>query len=359
MTRRQKLAGLLLLTFLPPCIVFVAFDYFASYALPAPGTSWLPQVEYVEFDPLQMWRLRPGFSSGGIRISPEGFRTSLPPSPEGAKLVFLIGGSSVFGVGMPEEKTVAYFLQQLSDRFQPEKRFRFINAGVTGYYSTQELIHLERNVLPHKPAMVIALTGRNDAFYGLHPHFQPDTVPYLSLLREQMGALDPYYSSLESPRHFLHAVNWLRARRKSIPFDWLRDFETVNLIYKPAATEVFLRNAKSMYALLSGQAIDFHVFLQPTIRFPKRALAPEERSMVQDFYLTALDAAYAELARECAARLPPQWFHGVATLSGGSGPRFIDNVHFNEEGAREVAREIYARVFGTVPTAGFPGLKTH
>jgi hypothetical protein len=34
-------------------------------------------------------------------------------------------------------------------------------------------------------------------------------------------------------------------------------------------------------------------------------------------------------------------------------------VHFNEEGAREVAREIYARVFGTVPTAGFLGLKTH
>lgn len=359
MTRGKKLLGLLLLAFLPAGILFIAFDYFASYAMPAPATTQVPQLEYLEFDPLQMWRLRPGYAKGEIHISPEGFRTPLPPPSETSKLVFLIGGSSVFGVGMPEEKTVTYFLQQLSDRFQPEKRFRFINAGVTGYYSTQELIHLERHVLPHKPAIVIALTGRNDAFYGLHPNFQPDTVPYIGLLREQMGALDPYSSSLTSPPSSLHAVNWLRSHHKSIPFDWLRDFETVNLTYKPAATEVFLRNEKSLYTLLAGQAVDFHLFLQPTIRFPKRALATEEQSMVHDFYLTALDAAYAELAHECATGLPPQWFHGFATLSTGSGPRFIDNVHFNEQGAREVAREIYARVFGSIPTAEVLGLKTH
>jgi len=31
--------------------------------------------------------------------------------------------------------------------------------------------------------MVIALSGRNDAFYGLHPQFQPDAIPYHGLLR--------------------------------------------------------------------------------------------------------------------------------------------------------------------------------
>jgi len=346
MTRRKKLSGLLLFTLLPPCMVFVAFDYFASYALQEPGNARFPQVEYIEFDPLQMWRLRPGYTSGDIRISPEGFRTALPSPSKEVKLVYLIGGSSVFGVGMPEQKTVAYFLQQISDRLNPEKHLRFINAGVTGYYSTQELIHLQRHILLHKPAMVIALTGRNDAFYGLHPNFQPDTIPYHGLLREQLGALDPYYSSLQSRPHSLHAVKWLRTLGKSMPFDWLRDFETVNLDYKPAATEVFLRNAKSMHALLSGQAIAFHMFLQPTIRFPERSLATEEQTMVQDFYLTALDAAYAKLARECGAGLPAEWFHGFAAVSGDSRPRFIDNVHFNEEGARDVAREIYTHVFG-------------
>jgi lysophospholipase L1-like esterase len=351
MTKGKKLAGLLMLALVPPCALFVAFDYFASYAMPAPRTVELPRIEYLEFDPIQMWRLRPGYSRGEIRISPEGFRTALPPPSEGASLVYLIGGSSVFGVGMPEQKTVAYFLQQLSDRFQPEKRFRFINAGVTGYYSTQELIHLERHVLSRKPAIVIALTGRNDAFYGLHPNFQSDTVPYLGSLREQMGALDPYYSSLTAPSSSLHAVNWLRSHRNSLPFDWLRDFESAPLTYKPAATEVFLRNENSIYALLTAQGIDFHLFLQPTIRFPVRALATEETGMVQDFYLKALDAAYAELAHECAARLSPKWFHGFATLASESGPRFIDNVHLNEAGAREVARAVYDRIFGPPTSA--------
>ncbi len=352
MTKAQKLAGLLMLTFVPACALFVAFDYFASYDMPEPGTVRPPQAEYVEFDPLQMWRLRPGYSSGEIRISPEGFRTPLPQPSEEARLVFLIGGSSVFGVGMPEQKTVAYFLQQLADRFQPEKRFRFINAGVTGYYSTQELIHLERHVLSRKPAMVIALTGRNDAFYGLHPNFKSDAIPYIGYLREQMGALDPYYSSLTAPSSPLHAVNWLRAHRNSLPFDWLHDFESAPLTYKPAATEVFLRNENSIHALLAAQGTDFHLFLQPTIRFPARALANEEKGMVQDFYLTALDAAYAQLARDCAARLPSQWFHGFATLTSEPGQRFIDNVHFNETGAREVARSIYDRIFATTPAAG-------
>jgi hypothetical protein len=120
MAKGRKLAMLLLLAFVPPCAMFVAFDYFASYAAPpGPGPTELPRVEYLEFDPLQMWTLRGGFASGQIRISAEGFRTILPPPSAGSNLVFLIGGSSVFGVGMPEEKTVVHFLQQLSDRYQP------------------------------------------------------------------------------------------------------------------------------------------------------------------------------------------------------------------------------------------------
>lgn len=345
----KQAVSILLLTLAPPAVLFVLFDYAASYLAPTgPAPSQVPKVEYFEFDPLQMWRLRPGFSSNQIHISPEGFRTPLPPLPENKKLVFVIGGSSVFGVGMPEEKTVAYFLQRLCDMLQPEKQLAFINAGVTGYYSTQEFIHLQRHVLPHKPVLVIALTGRNDAFYGLHPQFQPDAIPYHGLLREQLGALDPYYTALESPRQSLHVLNWLRQRRKSSVFDWLGDFKKVQLTYRPAATEVFVRNANSMHALLSGQGVGFRLYLQPTITFPQRDLAPEEQALVQDSYLAPLNRAYAELARECSSRLPQSWFRGMVSITRHKGQMFIDNVHFNEDGARQVAREIYTDIYGPI-----------
>src|SRR5262245_27323626 len=103
---QKKAVWLLLLTLAPPAILLVAFDYAASYReSPTRAPDRLPQVEYFEFDPLQMWRLRPGFSGGQIRITPEGFRTPLPAPAENRRLVFLIGGSSVFGIAMPEEKT--------------------------------------------------------------------------------------------------------------------------------------------------------------------------------------------------------------------------------------------------------------
>jgi len=163
-----------------------------------------------------------------------------------------------------------------------------------------------------------------------------------------LGALDPYYTALESPRHSLHILNWLRSRRKNVPFDWLRDFKPVHLTYKPAATEVFLRNMNSAHALLTGQSIEFRLWLQPTIRVPQRTLDVQEQGMIGDFYLPALDQAYGELARECSARLPASWFRGFLSISRHRGQMFIDNVHFSEDGAREVAREIYSDIYDPI-----------
>ncbi len=174
-------------------MVFVAVDYLASYLGPQ-VTAPVAQVtaEYLEFDPLQMWRLRRGYDYGGIHVSTDGFRHDAPlDAHAGSQLVFVLGGSTVFGVGVGSTQTISYFLQQLGDRFHKDRKLLFVNAGVTAYYSTQELIHLERNLLPHRPDLVISLTGRNDAFYGLHPNYIPDSIPYHGMMRRDLGALDP------------------------------------------------------------------------------------------------------------------------------------------------------------------------
>ena len=344
----RTVAGLALFVLGPPALLFVAVDYVASYSAPRSSIPDRPlQAEYLEFDPLQMWRLRAGYREGEVEIAAEGFRAPFPRVGDGEKLVFVVGGSTVFGVGQPSDKTITAYLQGLADRHRPDMRLRFVNAGVTAYYSTQELLHLQRHVLPHRPTMVIALTGRNDAFYGLHPDYSADEVPYHGVLRQQVGALDPYYDSLETRGHELHVMRWLRGRHRPEVFNWLRDFEQPHLQYHQAATEVFLRNAKSTHALLAGQNIAFYLFLQPTVRFPERVLTPEERAMVNDFYLPALDSAYAELARDASTALPPTWFRGFASISGAESPQiFIDNVHLTPAGAERVASHIFQSVFG-------------
>jgi lysophospholipase L1-like esterase len=336
----------ILFSLIPAGVVFVAVDYMASYLGPQ-VTAPVAQVtaEYLEFDPLQMWRLRRGYDYGGVHISTDGFRHDAPlDGNSGSQLVFVIGGSTVFGVGVGSKQTISYFLQQMANQFH--RKLVFVNAGVTGYYSTQELIHLERNVLPHHPAVVISLTGRNDAFYGLHPNYIPDSIPYHGMMRRDLGALDPYYSSLEAPRWRLHAMNWFTDLLANKRFDWLKDFESSKLSFHAEAIEVFLRNQRAVHSLLQGLGVQHFLFLQPTINYPERALAAEEKGMDQDGYVAPLQQAYKRLCVATEGSLDPAWFKGEIDLSKQPGQLFIDNVHLSEAGARLTAEAIYRSIWG-------------
>ena len=342
----------ILFSLIPAGALFVAVDYTASYLGPQVTAPRTPVIaEYLEFDPLQMWRLRPGYDFSGIHISPDGFRHDAPLGTHAdTQLVFVLGGSTVFGVGVGSKQTISFFLQQLAN--QSHRKLLFVNAGVTGYYSTQELIHLERNLLPHHPAMVISLTGRNDAFYGLHPDYISDAIPYHGLMRRELGALDPYYSGLEAPPRSIHAINWLGGLLYNKRFNWLKDFESSRLSFHPAAIEVFLRNQRSVHSLLQGLSVQHFLFLQPTINYPIRQLAPEEKGMDQDGYVAPLQQAYQRLCSEAEKRLDPAWFKGTIDITRQPGQLFIDNVHVSEAGARLTAEAIYRAIWGeTAPVS--------
>lgn len=338
----------ILFSLIPTVVVFVAVDYLASYLGPQ-VTAPVAQVtaEYLEFDPLQMWRLRRGYDYGGIHVSTDGFRHDAPlDAHAGSQLVFVLGGSTVFGVGVGSTQTISYFLQQLGDRFHKDRKLLFVNAGVTAYYSTQELIHLERNLLPHRPDLVISLTGRNDAFYGLHPNYIPDSVPYHGMMRRDLGALDPYYSSLETPSRRTHAMNWAASLLFKSRFNWLKDFESAKLSFHPAAIEVFLRNQRSVHSLLQGLGVQHFLFLQPTLNYPERTLAAEESGMDQEGYVAPLQQAYRQLCAATEERLEHAWFKGAIDLSKRPGQLFIDNAHLSEAGARLTAQAIYRAIWG-------------
>jgi lysophospholipase L1-like esterase len=341
----------ILFSLIPAGVVFVAVDYMASYLGPQVTAPRAPvTAEYLEFDPFQMWRLRRNYEYGGIHISPDGFRYDPLEAPVDGQLVFVLGGSTVFGVGVGSKQTVSYFLQQLAN--QSHRKLQVVNAGVTGYYSTQELIHLERNLLPGHPALVISISGRNDAFYGLHPNYMPDSIPYHGMMRRDLGALDPYYSSLETPAWRIHAMSWIAGVLSNKRFDWLKDFQSPKLSFHSAAIEVFLRNQRAVHALLQGLGVQHYLFLQPTINYPERTLAPEERGMDQDGYVAPLQNAYKELCTETEKSLDPAWFKGAIDITKQPGQLFIDNVHLSEAGARLTAEAIYRAIWGeNAPTS--------
>lgn len=330
--------------------VLLIVDWVASYIVPPPPRiSAVPRSHYFEFDPILMWRPMPGYRDDKVAISNDGFRgEELIDKRSGRKLVLLLGGSTVFGLGLNGDQTISHFLQQILDARSGRERYQVVNAGVTGYYSTQELVLAQRKLIAYEPAMIIALTGRNDIFYSLQPAYRLDSVPYHGQIRGAVGALDPYYTEREARPPALHIMKLMsQAYRHVKEIDWAEEWSGPDLKYHPESIPNFIRNEKSLHALLAEHGVEYHLFLQPLLTWPERESSAAEQALHRPTYLDMLTGGYAQLAADAGRDIEGDWFHGVLKLQADTtGSLFIDNAHFSELGCRQVARSIAAAVFG-------------
>ncbi|MCP5524412.1 MAG: hypothetical protein H7A46_23015 [Verrucomicrobiales bacterium] len=113
----------------------------------------------VQRDPTLGWRLNPGWSGAHrhhdfqvhYQVGPDGFRADFrpPTNPAGRPFVAVLGDSFTFGLGVDDDETFVHYLnQQLPDQGP------FRNFAVPGYSTDQELLLLEQEILPLKPAAV-------------------------------------------------------------------------------------------------------------------------------------------------------------------------------------------------------------
>ena len=105
-----------------------------------------------------------------VRVSAAGYRHSKNqgawPLDVDNINIFVFGGSTTFGYGLPDEQTLPSHLQ---DRFsrQSARPVRVYNFGVGWYYSTQERLQLEKLLFQgHVPDIAIFVDGLNDLSQG-------------------------------------------------------------------------------------------------------------------------------------------------------------------------------------------------
>ena len=96
-----------------------------------------------EYQPFTDFRERP-FRGRFVNVDPAGFRFSKdqapwPPRPQAIN-VFIFGGSTTFGVGLPDDQTIASYLQELAIADHPARPVAVYNFAVPAYFSSQELI---------------------------------------------------------------------------------------------------------------------------------------------------------------------------------------------------------------------------
>lgn len=118
-----------------------------------------------EYNEMSQFREAP-FSGRFVNVSEQGYRRGLrahpwPPSSD-AFNIFVFGGSTTFGYGMPDWQTVTAFMEEILEK-QAEIPVRIYNFGRAYFFSTHELLDYQRLLMAGAvPDAVIFIDGINE-----------------------------------------------------------------------------------------------------------------------------------------------------------------------------------------------------
>ena len=135
-----------------------------------------------------------------------------PPRPE-ATNVFVFGGSTTFGVGLPDDETIASYLQECALANHSRGHPAVYNFGRPSYFSSQELILFQQLLKAgFVPQVAVFIDGINDfGFLDGQPAFADN---FRQFMAGHVG------SSLLQNVPVVRAAHWLRDhRRKAQPAD--------------------------------------------------------------------------------------------------------------------------------------------
>lgn len=141
-----------------------------------------------------------------VNVLEPGFRMSKdqgpwPPEPQGSCAVFLFGGSTTFGYGLPDHETVASHLQDFLSGARLPCEPRVYNFGRGFYFSTQERILFEQLVeAGFVPDVAIFLTASTSSPTPRTNRSPPSSLPGSSNRNPDLREAVPFGAGLRRCR---------------------------------------------------------------------------------------------------------------------------------------------------------------
>ena len=217
--------------------------------------SWGREL-WFEYEPFTGIRERP-FRGKFVNIDPAGFRFSKnqapwPPRPEAIN-VFMFGGSSTFGYGLPDEETIPSYFGECA-RSSSSGRIAVYNFGRASYFSSQELV-LFQNLLRagFVPQVAVFIDGLNDFT------FTEDEPAFTNRLRRFMAG-ESRYSALDSVP-MVQAARWLEKRWTGQKLAGNTDF--ADRAPLQGVIDRWLANKKMIESIAAGYGVRTIIVVQP------------------------------------------------------------------------------------------------
>lgn len=269
--------------------------------------------------------------------------------------IYLFGGSAVFGQEVPDDLTIASYLQRIVNEAMPG-RFRIENIGVPAVIAVQQGETLKS--LPLEPGdKVIFYDGTNDVTYGVYymvpMGWRPgqgfpmvrQASPLEKLLVERLLGWQPRLASLQllqgridsrSPAHLadaaaMEALGELLARQRTTA---LLD---ANSTARRSGADFFAFVQPNIFSLPSQTHYRQYVIQNPLLTPPGLELAFRHASPVVSRVRSWLRTAGVRAAD----------LSGVLTAISNSQEVYFDYVHVNHVANEAIAREVFRQVFRT------------
>jgi lysophospholipase L1-like esterase len=313
-----------------------------------------------------------------IRTDAEGHAIVPDALPHPRFTVAVLGGSSMFGVGVTENAANVPSQLQTLLREEYALKVNVINLAARGYVSLQELLVLNQYIAEHQVDMVVSVSGHNDLMRYLSGSHHPAYVrhpnsPAVVLVREVEAGNLVIANLIPALRRVSQTANLtaLAVERRQQRAKKLEKREREKQTTPETALEkgasgsggsrrlgrgpnpTFLSTHLAHYAMMSAVCDVHHtyfkLFFQPNI-FTKTNVSPEEknRRLEKDFAGLAIkfDAcASAQKAYRTAFNEAPKPFPyaDMAAVFGETNTQvYVDSCHFNERGANLLARALAA-----------------
>jgi hypothetical protein len=357
-------------------LVFVLLEIFGHtiYYFTHDRTLAFNQTPFTKFTPYGLTEYKrnttirlPGFPSS-LQTDQYGFVDNGYKKEIGSDeyLIFIVGGSTVEGRGASSNaSTIAAYLEKILNQQTDKTRFRVVNAAVCGFMSYQEMSFIDGKILQNfKPKMIIAVDGRNDAYYVLgHKEWKPNWMPYYDKLSEDINNnMEPGWGILIDlfRRYSIIAVSFGKIvekvfhvnksdiTQKSIPSDARIE----------AAADAYLVNHHITHERLKLYGIQYYFFLQPILApFLKRKISFSEATYInnwgtrynnKDIYYVGIEKYYKTVIKK-AKNL--DFFYDISTLfMDTEGEVYVDNCHYSDTGnyiiAQSLARKLWPQLTG-------------
>lgn len=322
------------------------------------------------YEPLTQFKERP-FQGRFVNVSEAGFRVSKnqgPWPPDGENYnIFVFGGSTAFGYGVPDDQTIASYLQDYLCDVTP-KRVRVYNFGRSSYISTQERVLFEQLLLAgFVPSMALFVDGLNEFAF---PDWPAETDRLRAVFDAKPNALDRWRFVDDLPMtrlaHFLRrtAVGAFTRRPQVVPenvqpvaaFD---DGKYHNPAVIAAVIERYFENKRLIETVAQGCGTKA-VFVWQPIPLYKYDLAyhPFAAGDFGTNFFARYGYTYVE--HRVHEKPPGENFLWCADIQESlSEPLYVDKVHYTAKMSRLIATTIGTQIIerGLLTRAGDPALE--